>query len=209
MSLFFRINNTNPGYLTNSSLSRSRRRRASVSRVCRFPHFARFWPKVVTCCFGGGYGVDNEPASAGRGSSPSWGRLASAGYVTGHSVNVVRSLSESERSHYIHRGLSWLGTRKVTLCSSSAYEAAMAINCPNCGAGYDVTLFQFGRSVQCACGQWVELSRGHVLQDDRADLPLPRVCSSLPSREGVSEEPGLCETSESDCPGDILLFRRI
>jgi putative protease len=28
----------------------------------------------------------------------------------------------------------------------------MAITCPRCGAGYDVTLFQFGHRVRCACG---------------------------------------------------------
>jgi len=39
----------------------------------------------------------------------------------------------------------------------------MAITCPRCGAGYDVTLFQFGRRVQCDCGGWVELARGHLL----------------------------------------------
>jgi putative protease len=38
----------------------------------------------------------------------------------------------------------------------------MAITCPRCGAGFDVTLFQFGRGVRCDCGAWVELSRGHV-----------------------------------------------
>ena len=39
----------------------------------------------------------------------------------------------------------------------------MAITCPRCGAGYDVTLFQFGRRVRCHCGQWVDLDHGHVL----------------------------------------------
>ena len=28
----------------------------------------------------------------------------------------------------------------------------MAITCPRCGAGYDVTLFQFGHRVRCNCG---------------------------------------------------------
>ena len=39
----------------------------------------------------------------------------------------------------------------------------MAITCPRCGAGYDVTLFQFGHRVRCDCGEWVDLGRGHVL----------------------------------------------
>ena len=39
----------------------------------------------------------------------------------------------------------------------------MAITCPRCGAGFDVTLFQFGHRVQCDCGAWVDLASGHVL----------------------------------------------
>ena len=41
----------------------------------------------------------------------------------------------------------------------------MAITCPRCGAGFDVTLFQFGHGVRCPCGAWVDLGRGHVLAD--------------------------------------------
>lgn len=33
----------------------------------------------------------------------------------------------------------------------------MAIICPRCGREYDVTLFQFGRTIQCACGSRVGL----------------------------------------------------
>jgi len=39
----------------------------------------------------------------------------------------------------------------------------MAITCPRCGAGFDVTLFQFGHRVQCDCGHWVDLAHGHRL----------------------------------------------
>jgi translation initiation factor IF-2 len=39
----------------------------------------------------------------------------------------------------------------------------MAITCPRCGAGFDVTLFQFGHRVRCACGEWVDLRRGHLM----------------------------------------------
>lgn len=42
----------------------------------------------------------------------------------------------------------------------------MAITCPRCGAGFDVTLFQFGHGVRCGCGEWVEAARGHVLFHD-------------------------------------------
>ena len=31
----------------------------------------------------------------------------------------------------------------------------MAISCPKCGRQYDVTLFQFGRTINCACGERV------------------------------------------------------
>ncbi len=32
----------------------------------------------------------------------------------------------------------------------------MAITCPRCGAGFDVTLFQFGHRVRCDCGAVLE-----------------------------------------------------
>ena len=46
----------------------------------------------------------------------------------------------------------------------------MAITCPRCGAGYDVTLFQFGRRVRCDCGVQLEnpggdLCGGHIASD--------------------------------------------
>jgi translation initiation factor IF-2 len=41
----------------------------------------------------------------------------------------------------------------------------MAITCPRCGAGFDVTLFQFGRRIRCECGAWVDMSRGHLVTD--------------------------------------------
>ncbi len=39
----------------------------------------------------------------------------------------------------------------------------MAIVCPRCGTAYDVTLFQFGRSIWCECGCRVDLAGGHTL----------------------------------------------
>jgi putative protease len=41
----------------------------------------------------------------------------------------------------------------------------MAITCPRCGAGFDVTLFQFGHCVRCDCGAWVDLRTGHIAPD--------------------------------------------
>lgn len=53
----------------------------------------------------------------------------------------------------------------------------MAITCPSCGAQFDVTLFQFGRTVLCDCGECVGLERGHVRRMDgpdcRSRLPGP------------------------------------
>ncbi len=50
----------------------------------------------------------------------------------------------------------------------------MAIQCPKCKAEYDVTLFAFGRSIQCGCGEWVDLAVGHrqipaEMEDPMAD----------------------------------------
>ena len=44
----------------------------------------------------------------------------------------------------------------------------MAITCPRCGAGFDVTLFQFGHRVRCDCGAvlefpGVDLRSGHTV----------------------------------------------
>jgi hypothetical protein len=38
----------------------------------------------------------------------------------------------------------------------------MAIVCPRCGLGFDVTLFEFGRRIRCECGAWVDLRSGHT-----------------------------------------------
>jgi uncharacterized protein with PIN domain len=35
----------------------------------------------------------------------------------------------------------------------------MAVNCPKCGSQYDVTLFEFGRTINCACGERVGLAQ--------------------------------------------------
>lgn len=47
----------------------------------------------------------------------------------------------------------------------------MAIQCPQCRAEYDVTLFTFGRMIQCDCGTWIDLTTGHqrtVTDDNQA-----------------------------------------
>ncbi|MBN2581173.1 MAG: hypothetical protein JXB10_19485 [Pirellulales bacterium] len=59
----------------------------------------------------------------------------------------------------------------------------MAITCPRCGAGFDVTLFQFGHRVRCGCGAEViypgaELHDGHTAQGppfSRKDVAMAEV----------------------------------
>ena len=56
----------------------------------------------------------------------------------------------------------------------------MAIVCPRCGRQYDVTLFEFGISVTCDCGEEV-----NPFVDDRARLgnrrPAPRTYQAVNS----------------------------
>ncbi|HSR41493.1 MAG TPA: Mut7-C RNAse domain-containing protein [Longimicrobiales bacterium] len=42
----------------------------------------------------------------------------------------------------------------------------MAVPCPRCGREYDVTLFQFGRTIHCTCGARVGLEKRIRLPDD-------------------------------------------
>ena len=61
----------------------------------------------------------------------------------------------------------------------------MSVPCPRCGRGYDVTLFQFGRTIHCTCGSRVGLeprirpaSCGHELRF-MADAMLGRLARWL------------------------------
>ncbi len=40
----------------------------------------------------------------------------------------------------------------------------MAIQCPRCGQQYDVTLFEYQRTLRCDCGELIDLHTGHVLR---------------------------------------------
>jgi uncharacterized protein len=44
----------------------------------------------------------------------------------------------------------------------------MAVSCPQCGRQYDVTLFQFGRTINCACGRRVGFEHKINLSRDEA-----------------------------------------
>ena len=46
----------------------------------------------------------------------------------------------------------------------------MAVTCPDCGWEYDVTLFQFGRTIRCVCGRVVSADAPRTSRADaRAD----------------------------------------
>ncbi|MCS7304326.1 MAG: EF-Tu/IF-2/RF-3 family GTPase [Thermoguttaceae bacterium] len=59
----------------------------------------------------------------------------------------------------------------------------MAMTCPRCGAGLDITLFEFERAVQCECGQWVDLHSGHRRRAEIALFPIgQKILSASPAR---------------------------
>lgn len=37
----------------------------------------------------------------------------------------------------------------------------MAYSCPDCGRQFDLTLFEFGRTVRCPCGKCLDIREGH------------------------------------------------
>jgi len=39
----------------------------------------------------------------------------------------------------------------------------MAVQCPYCGKGYDITLFEFGRDVRCVCGKTVAFRHEQIM----------------------------------------------
>jgi hypothetical protein len=64
----------------------------------------------------------------------------------------------------------------------------MAITCPRCGAGFDVTLFQFGHRVRCDCGAVLEfpgpdLRSGHTGPFGRAGNLAHRADDPVQARE--------------------------
>jgi uncharacterized protein with PIN domain len=55
----------------------------------------------------------------------------------------------------------------------------MAIPCPSCGREYDVTLFQFGRTIHCTCGERV----GRTIERRLEDIEPPRfICDVMLGR---------------------------
>jgi hypothetical protein len=50
----------------------------------------------------------------------------------------------------------------------------MAIICPKCGAQFDVSLFAFGRTVTCDCGQVVDATQPQQSPQDKQNPPISR-----------------------------------
>jgi SAM-dependent methyltransferase len=69
----------------------------------------------------------------------------------------------------------------------------MAIQCPRCGWQYDVTLFEFGRTVRCDCGELLDLAKGHLDSPAARALPAP---ITPPTREYI-ESPHIALEYES------------
>jgi uncharacterized protein with PIN domain/DNA-directed RNA polymerase subunit RPC12/RpoP len=81
----------------------------------------------------------------------------------------------------------------------------MAIDCTNCGRQYDVTLFQFGRTINCACGARVGFEHRLNLKPDAeirffADVNVASVVRWLRAI-GI-------DTAWEDAIGDADLIRR-
>ncbi len=55
----------------------------------------------------------------------------------------------------------------------------MAVLCQKCGRQYDITLFQFGQTVKCDCGNVVELKEYYPINKGKEDK-----FKRLPERHG-------------------------
>jgi len=78
----------------------------------------------------------------------------------------------------------------------------MAIECPECGRQYDVTLFQFGNAVDCDCGAVIRLENGKLRSDFPSPVPKP---GRIPHDRGgpiAEEEEPACGEEESETPLD-------
>lgn len=82
----------------------------------------------------------------------------------------------------------------------------MAIECPRCGRQYDATLFQFGRTIHCACGARV----GRDAQERRIPLDAePRfVCDAMLGRTARWLRALGLDTAYEPDVGDAELVRR-
>jgi len=62
----------------------------------------------------------------------------------------------------------------------------VALQCPRCRRQYDVTLFEFGHTVRCACGATVDLQKGHIAELTPVAEPTPGLeFAPLPVSQGA------------------------
>lgn len=71
-------------------------------------------------------------------------------------------------------------------------DSSMALQCPRCRRQYDVTLFQFQRSILCECGEEIDLERGHRIAIEPAGPPLHTDTGSAPDPAEPSDPPEQC-----------------
>ena len=76
----------------------------------------------------------------------------------------------------------------------------MAVKCPKCGAEFDVTLFAFGRAIQCDCGEWVDLTVGHQQTANAEDGTSQEMTMPLSTDERRVEETKLLATIREALP---------
>ncbi len=52
----------------------------------------------------------------------------------------------------------------------------MAIICPKCKSQYDITLFQFGRTLKCDCGYIIIPNKFNLNKPNKSKVKKSRVC---------------------------------
>ncbi len=62
----------------------------------------------------------------------------------------------------------------------------MAVKCSSCGRGYDVTLFEFSRSIKCVCGKTVSFR--HEEKTDQAAPEIAQKDNSSKEQESKKAE---------------------
>lgn len=73
----------------------------------------------------------------------------------------------------------------------------MAVRCSHCGKDYDVTLFEFGRTITCVCGKTVTFRHEQMTQD--ALLALISEDSKVREIKALAERIAVMIIN-SDCP---------
>ena len=98
-------------------------------------------------------------------------------------------------------GGGWPGPSLLQSGQPIVEPQAMSIPCPRCGAEHDVTLFQFGQSVRCDCGEEVDAG-GRPRRPERPASPAGRRTGRGPCGPGVAPPRGLdlLEVLYSDLP---------